>query len=110
MEDILNGSTSLHELVDKCVLGLEKEQRGKVLQEFSVKFTERAKEYLLMAAKREENWTRLEQMALEDGDLTDVERPEPVSDIKTRIIMALNDLEKHTYGDCIIELKTLCQK
>ena len=105
MDAILNGNELLDPLINQCVIGLEDNERESVLREFSAKFTERAKEYLQMAVKREENWKRLKQMALEDNDLSDVQQPEPVDHIKQRIQCAVEQLSKHSTSECVNELK-----
>lgn len=109
MEAILTGSQSLQALLEQCVEGLNDTERAKVIEEFVNKFTEQALEYYQSAVKKEENWKRLKHLALEDTELSDVQQPEPVDQIRARLLTCLDHLSKYASSDSITNLQRLLQ-
>jgi hypothetical protein len=95
MDDILRGKQSLSGILQQCTEGLPEEEGKKVLEEFALKFVEKAREFLAHAVLQDENWKRLETLSLDDLDIADIERPENIVEVKRRLSEQVEMIKKY---------------
>jgi hypothetical protein len=107
VDAILSGSQDISHLLNQCVVGLPDSERQKVLQEFTTKYIERAREYYSLSVRRMENWNRLKQLSPEETEMSDIQQPEPVEKVCGRIATSLDRLQEYlvTSFEAIRELR-----